>query len=138
MLSVPDGKAVETNNPLRLTGLGQPVVAALAQALQGAAAKRVDVTPMRLDVMRNGRWLDLAVGQAQLAHPRSSPIDSGDVAHFLRFRNGKIVKLREFMDSLCIAEQALGREIRSTVLNRPAMIRDRPRRQLSNTRVTSQ
>jgi ketosteroid isomerase-like protein len=33
------------------------------------------------------------------------------LAHFMRFRDGKIVKLREFMDSLHAAEQALGREL---------------------------
>jgi ketosteroid isomerase-like protein len=32
-------------------------------------------------------------------------------AHFMRFREGKIVELREFMDSLHVAEQALGREL---------------------------
>jgi len=35
----------------------------------------------------------------------------GMLAHFMRFRNGKIVELREFMDSLHAAEQALGREL---------------------------
>ena len=35
----------------------------------------------------------------------------GMLAHFIRFRNGKIVELREFMDSLQAAEQALGREL---------------------------
>ena len=35
----------------------------------------------------------------------------GMLAHFMRFRNGKIVELREFMDSLQAAEQALGREL---------------------------
>jgi ketosteroid isomerase-like protein len=35
----------------------------------------------------------------------------GVLAHFMRFRDGKIVKLREFMDSLHAAEQALGREL---------------------------
>jgi len=33
------------------------------------------------------------------------------VAHFLRFRDGKIVEIREFMDSLRAAEQALGRRL---------------------------
>jgi ketosteroid isomerase-like protein len=32
------------------------------------------------------------------------------LAHFMRFRGGKIVELREFMDSFSAAEQALGRE----------------------------
>jgi len=35
----------------------------------------------------------------------------GVLAHFIRFRDGKIVELREFMDSLHAAEQALGREL---------------------------
>jgi len=35
----------------------------------------------------------------------------GMLAHFVRFRNGKIVELREFMDSFRAAEQALGREL---------------------------
>jgi ketosteroid isomerase-like protein len=35
----------------------------------------------------------------------------GMLAHFMRFRDGKIVELRDFMDSLHAAEQALGREL---------------------------
>ena len=35
----------------------------------------------------------------------------GVLAHFIRFRDGKIVELREFMDSLHADEQALGREL---------------------------
>jgi hypothetical protein len=35
----------------------------------------------------------------------------GMLAHFIRFRDGKIVELREFADSLHAAEQALGREL---------------------------
>jgi ketosteroid isomerase-like protein len=35
----------------------------------------------------------------------------GMLAHFMRFRDGKIVELREFMDSLYAAEQALGRDL---------------------------
>jgi ketosteroid isomerase-like protein len=35
----------------------------------------------------------------------------GMLAHFMRFRDGKIVELREFMDSFHAAEQALGREL---------------------------
>jgi ketosteroid isomerase-like protein len=35
----------------------------------------------------------------------------GMLAHFMRFRDVKIVELREFMDSLHAAEQALGREL---------------------------
>jgi ketosteroid isomerase-like protein len=34
----------------------------------------------------------------------------GMLAHFMRFRDGKIAELREFMDSFSAAEQALGRE----------------------------
>jgi ketosteroid isomerase-like protein len=34
----------------------------------------------------------------------------GMLAHFIWFRDGKIVELREFMDSFRAAEQALGRE----------------------------
>jgi len=33
------------------------------------------------------------------------------LAHFLRFRDGKIVEVREFMDSYRAAEQVLGREL---------------------------
>jgi hypothetical protein len=35
----------------------------------------------------------------------------GMLAHFIRFRHGKIAELLEFMDSLHAAEQALGREL---------------------------
>jgi ketosteroid isomerase-like protein len=35
----------------------------------------------------------------------------GMLAHFMRFRDGKIVEPREFMDSFHAAEQALGREL---------------------------
>jgi ketosteroid isomerase-like protein len=34
----------------------------------------------------------------------------GMLAHFLRFRDGKIVEVREFLDSFGVAEQVLGRE----------------------------
>jgi len=33
------------------------------------------------------------------------------IAHFLKFRNDKIIELREFMDSFSAAEQALGRPL---------------------------
>lgn len=33
------------------------------------------------------------------------------IAHFLTFKDGKIVELREFMDSFSAAEQVLGREL---------------------------
>ena len=33
------------------------------------------------------------------------------VAHFIRFRDGRIVELREFMDSFDAVQQVLGREI---------------------------
>jgi ketosteroid isomerase-like protein len=33
------------------------------------------------------------------------------LAHFIRFRNGRIVELREFMDSFDAVQQVLGREI---------------------------
>jgi ketosteroid isomerase-like protein len=33
----------------------------------------------------------------------------GMLAHFLQFRDGKVVEVREFMDSLSAAEQTLGR-----------------------------
>ncbi len=33
------------------------------------------------------------------------------VAHFLRFKNGKIVEIKEFMDSFSAAEQVLGRDL---------------------------
>lgn len=33
------------------------------------------------------------------------------IAHFLRFRNGRIVELREFMDSFHTVKQLLGREL---------------------------
>jgi uncharacterized protein len=32
----------------------------------------------------------------------------GMVAHFMRFRDGKLIEIREFMDSFSAAEQALG------------------------------
>lgn len=35
----------------------------------------------------------------------------GALAHFMRLRNGKVVELREFMDSFHAAEQALGRQL---------------------------
>jgi len=35
----------------------------------------------------------------------------GMLAHFMRFRDGKLVELREFMDSFSAAEQALGRSL---------------------------
>jgi uncharacterized protein len=35
----------------------------------------------------------------------------GMLAHFMRFRDGKLIEIREFMDSFSAAEQALGRDL---------------------------
>jgi uncharacterized protein len=35
----------------------------------------------------------------------------GMMAHFMRFRDGKLIELREFMDSFSAAEQTLGRDL---------------------------
>jgi uncharacterized protein len=48
---------------------------------------------------------------ARLRQRSTSRIVTLMIAHFLRFDNGLIVELREFMDSFDLVQQVLGREI---------------------------
>lgn len=47
----------------------------------------------------------------RVIHRETGRSVQGMLAHFLRFRNGKIIEVREFMDSFHAVEQALGREL---------------------------
>ena len=48
---------------------------------------------------------------ARFTHRRSGRSISTMIAHFLRFRRGLIVELREFMDSFGAVSQLLGRQL---------------------------
>ena len=48
---------------------------------------------------------------ARFIHRRTGRSISTMIAHFLRFRHGRIVELREFMDSFHTVKQLLGREL---------------------------
>jgi len=48
---------------------------------------------------------------ARFIHRKSGRSISAMIAHFMRFREGRIVELREFMDSFQVVRQLLGREL---------------------------
>jgi len=52
-----------------------------------------------------------AIVMARLRQRSTNRIIQLLVAHFIRFRDGRIVELREFMDSFDAVQQVLGREI---------------------------
>jgi hypothetical protein len=54
-------------------------MAPLAEPLQAAASKGIDIVAMRLDVMRDGGWLDLTGSEATLAE-RLLPRRRGAIA----------------------------------------------------------
>jgi ketosteroid isomerase-like protein len=84
--------------------------AAITEALHGAAEafEFVACEPVSMVVEPDNAAVMLFTRGVSRATGRSV---QGMVAHFLRFRDGKIVEVREFMDSLHAAEQALGREL---------------------------
>jgi ketosteroid isomerase-like protein len=84
--------------------------AAITAALHGAAEafEFVACEPVSMVVEPDNAAVMLFTRGVSRATGRSV---QGMVAHFLRFRDGKIVEVREFMDSLHAAEQALGREL---------------------------
>ena len=89
------------------TVLGKP---AMAEALHSAldAFEVVACEPISMVIeLENAAVMAFTRGVSR-ATGRSV---QGMLAHFMRFRDGKIVELREFMDSLHAAEQALGREL---------------------------
>ncbi|MDR3420043.1 MAG: nuclear transport factor 2 family protein [Xanthobacteraceae bacterium] len=51
------------------------------------------------------------VSFARFIHRRTGRSVSTMIAHFLRFRQGRVVELREFMDSFHAVKQLLGREL---------------------------
>ena len=52
-----------------------------------------------------------AIVFARFIHRRTGRSISTMIAHFVRFRQGRIVELREFMDSFSLVRQLLGREL---------------------------
>jgi len=83
---------------------------AMSEALRGAAKafEFIACEPISMVIEREsaavmmfGRGVSRATGRSV----------QGMLAHFMRFRDGKIVELREFMDSLHAAEQVLGRDL---------------------------
>jgi ketosteroid isomerase-like protein len=87
---------------------------------QGKAAIAATVHAMHADFEHLSYTPVFMVTEAEaaavivLARPRqrkSDRIIQLFVAHFLRLQNGRIVELREFMDSFDAVQQVLGREI---------------------------
>jgi ketosteroid isomerase-like protein len=83
--------------------------AAVSEALRSAqlAYELVSCEPVSIVVEADHaaaivftRWVSRATGRSI----------QGMLAHFLRFRDGKIIEVWEFMDSFGAAEQVLGRE----------------------------
>jgi uncharacterized protein len=84
--------------------------AAMSEALHGAvgAFEFVACEPVSMVIEAQNAAVMLFTRGVSRVTGRSV---QGMLAHFMRFRDGKIVELREFMDSLHAAEQALGREL---------------------------
>jgi ketosteroid isomerase-like protein len=84
--------------------------AAMSEALHGAveAFEFVACEPVSMVIESQNAAVMLFTRGVSRVTGRSV---QGMLAHFMRFRDGKIVELREFMDSLHAAEQALGREL---------------------------
>jgi ketosteroid isomerase-like protein len=84
--------------------------AAMSEALYGAveAFEFVACEPVSMVIESDNAAVMVFTRGVARATGRSV---QGMLAHFLRFRDGKIVELREFMDSLHAAEQALGRDL---------------------------
>lgn len=84
--------------------------AAMAEALRGAhlAFDLVSCEPVSMIIESENAAVVVFARSVNRATGRSV---QGMIAHFMRFRDGKIVELREFMDSFSAAEQALGRTL---------------------------
>lgn len=84
--------------------------AAMSESLHGAQAafEFLSCEPISMVVELESAAVMLFARTISRATGRSV---QGMLAHFVRFQNGKIVELREFMNSFDAAEQALGREL---------------------------
>lgn len=84
--------------------------AAVAEALRGAHQEFeiVSYEPTSMLVENEQAAIVLFVRGINRKSRRSVQFSA---AHFIRFRNGKIAEIKEFMDSFNAAEQMLGREL---------------------------
>ena len=83
--------------------------AAVSEALRGAhlAYELISCEPVSMVVEDDNAATIVFTRSISRATGRSI---QGMLAHFLRFRDGKIIEVWEFMDSFGAAEQVLGRE----------------------------
>ena len=86
---------------------GKAAVATTMHAMH-AAFEHLSYAPVFM-VVENGSAA--AIVLAKLRQRTTGRIIQLFVAHFLRLQNGRIVELREFMDSFDAVQQVLGREI---------------------------
>jgi len=84
--------------------------AAVAEALRGAHQEFeiISYEPMSMVVEQQEAAVVLFARGINRKSRRSLQLS---VAHFIRFRDGKIAEIKEFMDSFNAAEQVLGREL---------------------------
>jgi ketosteroid isomerase-like protein len=86
---------------------GKAAVAATMQAMH-ADFEHLSYTPV---FMVTEAEAAAVIVLARLRQRKTDRIIQLFVAHFLRLQNGRIVELREFMDSFDAVQQVLGREI---------------------------
>ena len=86
---------------------GKAAVAATMQAMH-ADFEHLSYTPV---FMVTEAEAAAVIVLARLRQRKTDRIIQLFVAHFLRLQNGRIVELREFMDSFSAAEQSLGRAL---------------------------
>ena len=84
--------------------------AAMADVLSGAYKSFDFVTYEPLSMILESENVAVQIF-VRVVHRKTRRSVQVVVAHFLRFRDGKIAEIREFMDSFRAAEQALGRQL---------------------------
>lgn len=90
--------------------------AALLAAWEASRAEYEFLSYLPLLIVADGANAAAVVVQMRIRHRTTDRVTSVVVADFLRFRLGRVVEFRQFMDSLDAAEQWLGREIDLTKL----------------------
>ncbi|MBX9778228.1 MAG: nuclear transport factor 2 family protein [Xanthobacteraceae bacterium] len=90
--------------------------AALLAAWEASRAEYEFLDYRPLLIVADGVNAAAVVVQMRIRHRTTNRVTTLVVADFLRFRLGRIVEFRQFMDTLDAAEQWLGREIDLTKL----------------------
>jgi uncharacterized protein len=84
--------------------------AAMAEVLKSGYAQFEFITYQPVFTVCEGEEAAVIIF-ARFVQRRTGRSISTMIAHFLRFRHGRIVELREFMDSFHTVKQLLGREL---------------------------